>query len=133
MDRAGAYEQSVNPQSIYRHIGEVIRTRRKALGMTQETLASKLDISRGSLANIETGRQNVLVHQLYKFGLVLNLEPTDFLPITSNASARLDLAELPLPDDLKKNQKEQIARLIEGIGTSTDQTGEESRARSNRR
>jgi transcriptional regulator with XRE-family HTH domain len=123
----------VNPQSIYEHIGMVIRTRRKALGMTQETLAAKLDISRGSLANIETGRQNVLVHQIYKFGLVLNLEPTDFLPITSNASARLDLAELPLPGDLKKSQKEQIARLIGGVGTSTDQTGEDGRARSNRR
>jgi transcriptional regulator with XRE-family HTH domain len=101
--------------------------------MTQETLAAKLDISRGSLANVETGRQNVLVHQLYKFGLALNLEPTDFLPITANASARLDLAELPLPDDLKKNQKEQLARLIDGVGMSADQTGEESRARTNRR
>jgi transcriptional regulator with XRE-family HTH domain len=101
--------------------------------MTQETLAAKLDISRGSLANVETGRQNVLVHQLYNFGLALNLEPTDFLPITPNASARLDLAELPLPDDLKRNQKEQLARLIDGVGMSADQTGEESRARSNRR
>ena len=123
----------MSPQSIYEHLGRVIRTRRKALGMTQETLAAKLDISRGSLANIETGRQNVLVHHLYKLGSVLNLEPTDFLPITSNATTRLDLAELPLPDDLKKNQKEQIARLIDGVGISTDQTGEDSRVRTNRR
>jgi transcriptional regulator with XRE-family HTH domain len=55
----------MNPESIYRHIGEIIRNRRRSSRprLTQEMLAQRVGISRASLANIETGRQSVLVHQ----------------------------------------------------------------------
>lgn len=111
----------MSPNPIYVHIGSVIRSRRKALRLTQEMLASRLSISRGGLANIETGRQNILVHQLYDFASQLNLEPSDFLPIMSREGSRLDQADLPLPTDLKKSQKEQIARLFDAADLTSDQ------------
>jgi transcriptional regulator with XRE-family HTH domain len=126
------YVQAMNPSSIYEHIGAVIRSRRKALGMTQEILAGKLRISRGGLANIETGRQNVLVHQLYQFGAVLNLEPSDFLPV-QRVSPPLDHSDLPLPSDLKKNQREQIARFFQNTELDGDQRGGDGHAAANKR
>ena len=106
------HKHSMNPDSIYRHIGEVIKTRRKALtpSLTQESLAQRLGISRASLANIEIGRQSVMVHQLYAFAKILNLPPSDFLPPV-DSSTYGDWGGL-MPDNLKPGQKDQIARML---------------------
>ena len=103
----------MNHDSIYRHIGDVIRTRRKALKprLTQEALAQRIGISRASLANIETGRQNVLVHQLYVFAKALNLTPSDFLPAPSNATTPAN-GNLQFSEDVNPKQKQELARLI---------------------
>src|SRR6266852_9416336 len=76
------YEYSMIPHQVYKQIGAIIKARRKTLNnMKQEKLAGLLGISRGSLANIETGRQGILVHQLYKFSAALQLKtPIDLLP-----------------------------------------------------
>ncbi len=103
----------MNPESIYEHIGEVIRTRRRSLKprLTQESLAQLLGISRASLANIETGRQNVMVHQLYAFAKALHLSPADFLLPVNDPAVGLDWSGV-MPADLKPKQQEQIARLL---------------------
>jgi transcriptional regulator with XRE-family HTH domain len=103
---------------IYRHIGLTIKERRKKLGLKQEALAGKLGISRGALANIETGRQSVLVHQLYRLARALELTPFDLLPQPESVVALVDRAELPLPPDLKEQQKQQIARLFAEVDTT---------------
>jgi transcriptional regulator with XRE-family HTH domain len=128
-----AYEQKVTPDPIYKQIGAVIKARRKTLGLKQENLASLLSISRGSLANIETGRQNVLVHQLYKFAAVLKLTPFDLLPPPAVNQPRGERTELPLPDDLKAQQKEQITRLFEQVEAEQPKDREASRAKSFKR
>jgi transcriptional regulator with XRE-family HTH domain len=97
---------------IYSHIGAAIRSRRKQLKLTQAKLAARLGVSRASLANIEVGRQNVLVHQIYMFAAALDLALTDLLPQGFRKSATS--GELPLPSDLKPLQKDQIKRLIGG-------------------
>jgi transcriptional regulator with XRE-family HTH domain len=101
--------------------------------MKQEALAGELGISRGSLANIETGRQSILVHQLYKFAAKLQLTPFDLLPQPSTDAFRLESASLPLPDDLKAQQKEQIARLFEQVDTSQIRERKGNRAKSTKR
>lgn len=105
----------MNPELIYQHIGEVIRTRRQALKprLTQEALAQRVGISRASLANIETGRQNVLVHQLYALAEALGLQPSDFLLPAVQAGAGEEPNNFPSTNlDLKPKQKQDIFRLI---------------------
>lgn len=123
----------MDPVLFYKHIGAVIKARRKTLGLKQEALAGKLGISRGSLANVETGRQRVLVHQLYKFAAALQLAPTDLLPQPSTNNSRAERTELPLPNTLKPQQKKQIARLFEQVDTSQIHDTEGSRAKSTKR
>jgi transcriptional regulator with XRE-family HTH domain len=118
---------------IYRQIGEVMRTRRKTLGYKQETLAGQLGISRGALANIETGRQNILVHQLYKYAAALQLSPFDLLPPLPVKHPKPEHSELPLPGDLKEQQRIQIARVIEQVDTNQTRDKEIKRARSIKR
>jgi transcriptional regulator with XRE-family HTH domain len=97
---------------IYKTIGGLIKAKRKALEMKQEHLAGDLGISRGSLANIETGKQSILVHQLYRFAEKLKFAPADLLPPAPAELLDVDQTDLPLPSDLKGKQKEQVARLF---------------------
>jgi transcriptional regulator with XRE-family HTH domain len=102
----------VPPESIYKEIGALIRAKRKALGFKQERLANELRISRGSLANIETGRQGILVHQLYKFATALKLKPAELLPPPPIDHREEERTGLPLPSHLKPKQRRDIARLF---------------------
>jgi transcriptional regulator with XRE-family HTH domain len=124
------YQRSVTSRDpIYKHIGELIKSRRKTLKLKQETLALMLGISRGSLANIETGRQNILVHNLYKFAAVLKLKPFDLLPQPSSNQTRTEHVVLPLPDDLKAEQKKQVAHLFMQVDTNQTKDKKISRAK----
>ena len=98
---------------LYDELGILIRSRRKKLLLTQHDLAARIGISRASLANIETGRQKVLVHQLYSLAMALDLAPSDLLPPVAASESSRDWSILPLPDDLKVEQKKQIARLLD--------------------
>lgn len=102
----------MRPEPVYKTIGTIIRGRRRRLEWPQETLAARLGISRATLANIETGRQRVLVHQLYAFAEALQLKPSDLLPPASEGQAAADLSKLPIQGDVNPEQREQIARLI---------------------
>lgn len=53
--------------------GEAIAGARFELGMTQQELADKMGHSRGSIANIETGRQRVLLADVFTFAKVLKM------------------------------------------------------------
>lgn len=72
---------------IYRRIGRVVAERRVSLGLTQGHVAEMLGLSRASLANIETGRQRILVHQLFalvtalKLNSILDLAPETWAPV----------------------------------------------------
>lgn len=124
----------MNPESIYQHIGMVIRKRRKKFKprLTQEALAQRVGISRASLANIETGRQNVLVHQLYALAAALDLAPEDFLLAASDSAARAEWEQM-LPDDLKPLQKNQIARLLADTQAGPSRDEDDSRANPSKR
>jgi transcriptional regulator with XRE-family HTH domain len=102
----------MRPEPVYKTIGTIIRGRRRRLEWPQETLAARLGISRATLANIETGRQRVLVHQLYAFAEALQLKPSDLLPPASEGQSAADLTKLPIQGDVNPEQREQIARLI---------------------
>lgn len=68
-------------EEIYRVLGQLIAARRKGCRLTQNELADKVHMSRASIANIERGRQKVLVHQLYRFAEALKVpEVGDLLP-----------------------------------------------------
>ena len=124
----------MNPESIYRHIGAVVRQGRRKFKprLTQEVLAQRIGISRASLANIETGRQSVLVHQLYALAAALDLAPADFLPPAADTGARAEWDEV-LPDDLKPLQKNQIARLLANLQPEPRKIVEETRGKPTKR
>lgn len=62
-------------------VGKRIRDRRKELKMTQETLAKASNISRGTIAAIESGKcKDVLVSTLTALAIALDTTVESFLP-----------------------------------------------------
>lgn len=99
---------------IYRQMGSAIRDRRKKLALTQHKLAASVGMSRAAVANIETGRQNVFVHQLYALASALELRPHELLPLPADPGSAVSV-HLPLPHGLKPEQRDQIVHLLTGI------------------
>jgi len=105
-------------RSIYKALGTVVRRRRRTLDLTQQELAQSIGISRGALANIETGRQNVLLHQLYRFSTALDMDVRDLLPPPPSMASPTPSRELPMP---KKGLTAEQKSLVAGVFTTDGQ------------
>jgi transcriptional regulator with XRE-family HTH domain len=104
-------------QDIYEELGKRIRQYRKGIGRTQEQLAAQVGISRASLANIEAGRQQVLVHHLHAIALALGIDSVAMLlPISTpkELSKKSRFSSLPLPETgLTEKQRQDILQLLD--------------------
>ena len=93
----------------YPQIGSLVRTRRKKLEKSQLEIATQLGISRASLANIETGRQRLLVHHLYGLAKALDLDISNLLPQYGQA---LPPDDISLPSDVDKKHLADIQKIF---------------------
>jgi transcriptional regulator with XRE-family HTH domain len=66
-------------EPIYRKLGKLIAEQRSEQGMTQEVLAKKAHMSRPALANIEKGRQRIMIHQVLRIEKVLGHAAADLI------------------------------------------------------
>ena len=98
---------------LYKILGMRIREQRRLLGLTQERLAIQLNVSRASLANIETGRQKVLVHHLYRLANKLDVKITDLLPDPEEFGDVQTLDNLSFSENVTLQQRQQLARLLQ--------------------
>lgn len=62
-----------------KRLGEAVRAARKALGMSQETLADAAGIDRSHMGKIERGERNVTMLNIVKIAAALNGLPSDLL------------------------------------------------------
>ena len=124
----------VSKHPVYKEIGKRLRHWRKAKLMKQEALAKELGISRGSLANIETGKQSVLVHQIYNFARALKVKPHDFLPdsVSEMSSTPPVVLSQPTNIELSPDQQRQIANVLSDAGVVASPTKERHHAKNKR-
>lgn len=66
-------------EAIYRQFGAKIEALRIAIGINQAELAKRVELSRGSIANIETGKQRVLLADVEKFATAFGTSPKHLL------------------------------------------------------
>jgi transcriptional regulator with XRE-family HTH domain len=84
-------------QEFYQSFGIVMRRRRKELNLTQHELSILIGLTRGSIANMEAGRQSVLLHQMIAIAAALNMRPEKLLP---NSPQVPELAEPEMPESV---------------------------------
>lgn len=67
-------------KDLYREIGRRIRAAREERMMTQEALGLAVSLTRTSITNIESGRQRISVHTLWRVAEALQVDPRNLLP-----------------------------------------------------
>jgi transcriptional regulator with XRE-family HTH domain len=102
----------MSDMELYRRLGRLVAKRRDELDLTQGEVAEKIGLSRASLANLENGRQRIMVHQLFALVNALKLESIlDLVPATWEPAE-------PLPEikvagaSLTPEQQSGVERLI---------------------
>lgn len=83
---------------FYSAVGRLIRGARDEARLTQDTLASRVGLTRTSVTNIEKGRQKLLLHTFFEIANALGVAPAALLPDMSQPVAE------PLLDDLLKGR-----------------------------
>ncbi|MFV5383430.1 MULTISPECIES: helix-turn-helix domain-containing protein [Acinetobacter] len=61
-------------------IGQLIRSKRTELKITQESLALQCGIDRSYVGRIERGEVNITVEKLYEIAVVLEINAKELLP-----------------------------------------------------
>lgn len=111
-------------QAFYSSLGRRLQDFRKARRLTQEQLGSRIvpSVTRASIANIEAGKQGVLVHTLVQLARVLATTPQDLLP--RETSAEDPALRGRVQDELAKKLSvpaEASRRLTEKLFAQTDE------------
>jgi transcriptional regulator with XRE-family HTH domain len=70
-------------KEFYNYIGSVIKEHRERAGLTQSELARRVGVTRYSIANIEKGRQGILLHTLRSIADSLGIPIRLLLPSDS--------------------------------------------------
>lgn len=108
-------KQTMNETEIYRAVGEAIAVRRNELKFTQDYVANKVGLSRASLANIETGRQKIILHYLYKIAAVLELPRMEQLLPAMTQPIDMNDEELSIGGDtINDKQRAQVEAFVAG-------------------
>lgn len=65
---------------FHREIGERLRDRRTALGLSQEALAWEADVAQATISNYENGRHDIPISVLIALCRALAASPLDLVP-----------------------------------------------------
>ena len=102
-------------QSVYEDLGHRIRKTREERGLTQESLASLISLSRTSITNIERGRQSVPLHKLIEIADALRVDASNLLPRSAD---RQDVdIEGMLPQNLSREETSWIKTVVTSAHT----------------
>ena len=92
-------------------IGNRISRRRKQLGLTQEQVAEKIDVSVQMVSNLERGNKAIKIENLLKISKILKIS-TDYI-LTGNQTSK-DCSEISKKiEKLSPNDLEMINLLID--------------------
>lgn len=107
-----------DPEAIYQVFGRIVRELREKKEIPQEDLAGLLGLSRSSIANIESGKQRVFLHQLLLFAQAFHVDVETLVPALKTVAGATDdkkhaylqqvrrrmlIGEEPAGDDDEKN------------------------------
>jgi transcriptional regulator with XRE-family HTH domain len=92
-----------SPESIYYVFGRRLRELREKQGMPRQELGILSGLTRASIANIESGRQRVFLHQILQFAEALNIDLVSLVPRNSEVVEIEEVGETnPRSDYLKR-------------------------------
>lgn len=108
-----AVKRSPSMQGFRRGLGQAIRDRRKALHLSQEQLAEKVDMHRNYISLVERGIQNITVETLYKLTVALDCSPVDLFAEAAGSAEGASPAVPPGPATVYPPPRPPVWRVAE--------------------
>lgn len=104
----------------YADFGHMLRTARRAAGLSQQELGDRVRLSRTSITNIERGSQPVALHTFIRLASAVGVSPSDLLPKTLTDGDGSPALRKATPEDrevvlrfLSKSQQSHEEKSIE--------------------
>jgi transcriptional regulator with XRE-family HTH domain len=102
----------MSEMDLYGQLGRKVAVARKSQGMTQADLATRVALTRASIANIETGRQRVMLHDV--FALVEALGARSILDFVPERVPRASMTDIAFAGDgASKEDERAMLQMIE--------------------
>lgn len=121
VDKLGSYKildtgMAINKSFIQEIFGRKIRDLREKRNLTQDTLATKLEISRQTLINYETGKHAMSLPDLYSLADLFEVEVYDLVPSLKDLKKMSSIENAvekntTLDKDVKKEIKDFIKEM----------------------
>ncbi|MBL7773415.1 MAG: helix-turn-helix transcriptional regulator [Chitinophagaceae bacterium] len=102
-------------EQLYTIISQRIRDKRKYLNISQEEIANKLNVSRASISNMETGKHQVSVISIFELCPIFNCEIFDLIPKFDEVYSQLEYSNSKSFNTLEETQKVSIEKIIKDI------------------
>lgn len=99
----------MNQTLTHKQLGQRITKLRKSKGLSQEDLATSIQLSRSSLAQIELGNRSVSALELQQLSMALNFSLDDFM--STNYSTTQQVEVLSLSDSQKPKERVSVPAL----------------------
>jgi transcriptional regulator with XRE-family HTH domain len=110
-------EPAMDDDSFYRQFGQLVREHRLRMGANQASIAELAGLSRASIANVETGRQRIPLHQLYNLARALQVDPHALLPPSASEAIPSEEFEINSSMTLSDSQQREVARVLGRLGS----------------
>lgn len=111
MKKTGEQKMELN-----KYVGSKIKQFRTARGITQDTLAEKLETTRQTISRYENGDRKANQDVLFALSKILNVKVDDFFPSREEADSEpsnADLIAAHIDDDVTQEQMDDILHYIE--------------------
>lgn len=106
-------------QQLYDLLGDNIRRHRTLKGLTQEQLATKIDLARTSIVNIEQGRQHPPLHLLFEISRVLEVSFENLIPLESDFMSNV-LLDAKILKDVSTKDIDKVTSFFKEFMKSTE-------------
>jgi transcriptional regulator with XRE-family HTH domain len=74
-------KERVSSDRVNKIFGGRLAKARRAKNLTQSDLGKLVELSRGSISNLESGAQNVMLHQVFSLAYTLNVPVDELIPL----------------------------------------------------
>lgn len=103
------------PEQFYLEFGAAVRRARTDYGLSQDALASRVSLTRSSIANLESGRQRPPLHLLIDLARALHVTPSDLLPAADRDTTSQPDIDLSDVEDKLEKESDDAKRLVRSM------------------
>lgn len=102
-------------KNFYKPVADKIKLARESAHLTQKMLASLVGLTRAAIANIESGRQQILLHTLYKIAEACNADPVRLLPEINTAKLQAKSGNALKKELKKKLSADSASKILKSL------------------